>query len=103
MQVEPTNGSRLQHSTYRTYASVCPAGSRPMNRHSCVALLQGRAGTRRVSGPRPLLGAMPPNPESGLRYSSEYHYSEEKSMDKAVSAADAIRRFSELLRTVKKG
>ena len=37
------------------------------------------------------------------RYSSEYHYSGENSMDKAVSAADANRRFSELLRTVKKG
>ncbi len=37
------------------------------------------------------------------RYSSEYHYSVETSMDKAVSAAEANRRFSELLRTVKKG
>ena len=39
----------------------------------------------------------------GLRYSSECHYILETSMDKAVSAADANRRFSELLRTVKKG
>jgi prevent-host-death family protein len=46
---------------------------------------------------------MPPNPDAGLRYSSEYHYSGVNSMDKAVSAADANRRFSELLRTVKKG
>jgi prevent-host-death family protein len=47
--------------------------------------------------------AMPPNPDAGLRYSSECHYSRKNSMDKAVSAADANRRFSELLRTVKKG
>jgi len=46
---------------------------------------------------------MPPNPDTGLRYSSEYHYSGVNSMDKAVSAADANRRFSELLRTVQKG
>jgi len=43
------------------------------------------------------------NPVAGLRYSSEYHYSGVNSMDMAVSAADANRRFSELLRTVKKG
>jgi prevent-host-death family protein len=46
---------------------------------------------------------MPPNPDASLRHSSEYHYSGVNSMDKAVSAADANRRFSELLRTVKKG
>src|SRR5947199_8004750 len=46
---------------------------------------------------------MPPNPDAGLRYSSEYHYRGVNTMDKAVSAADANRRFSELLRTVKKG
>ena len=46
---------------------------------------------------------MPPNPVSGLRYSSECHYIGETTMNKAVSAADANRRFSELLRTVKKG
>ena len=34
----------------------------------------------------------------GLRYSSECHYSAENNMDKAVSAAEANRRFSELLR-----
>src|SRR5271169_3829286 len=49
------------------------------------------------------LGAIPPNPDAGSQYSSEYHYHEENSMDQAVSAADANRRFSELLRTVKKG
>jgi len=38
-----------------------------------------------------------------LRYSSECHYIAETGMDKAISAADANRRFSELLRTVKKG
>jgi prevent-host-death family protein len=38
-----------------------------------------------------------------LQYSSECHYIVETSMDKSVSAADANRRFSELLRTVKKG
>jgi len=36
---------------------------------------------------------------AGLRCSSECHYY----MDKTVSAADADRRFSELLRTVKQG
>ena len=46
---------------------------------------------------------MPPNLDAGLRYSSECHYSWENRLDKAVSAADANRRFSELLRTVKKG
>src|SRR5580698_1031684 len=40
---------------------------------------------------------------AGLRYSSECHYIVDTSMDKTVSAADANRRFSELLRTVKKG
>ena len=38
-----------------------------------------------------------------LRYSSECHYIVEIGMDKAIPAADANRRFSELLRTVKKG
>lgn len=38
-----------------------------------------------------------------LRYSSEYHYIQEARMEKVVSAADANREFSELLRTVKKG
>jgi prevent-host-death family protein len=38
-----------------------------------------------------------------LQYSSEYHYIVEATMDKTISAADANRRFSELLRTVKKG
>src|ERR1041385_3767298 len=37
------------------------------------------------------------------RYSSECHYTVRITMDKAVSAADANRRFSELLRTVKNG
>jgi prevent-host-death family protein len=37
------------------------------------------------------------------RYSSEYHYNQVNSLDQTVSAADANRRFSELLRTVKKG
>jgi len=40
---------------------------------------------------------------AALRYSSEYHYIKGVAMDKAISAADANRRFSELLRTVKKG
>jgi prevent-host-death family protein len=38
-----------------------------------------------------------------LRYSSEYHYIVKTTMNKAISAADANRRFSELLRTVKTG
>jgi len=38
-----------------------------------------------------------------LTYSSEGHYIRETSMDKAISAADANRRFSQLLRTVNKG
>jgi len=37
------------------------------------------------------------------QYSSECHYIVGKTMDKAVSAADANRRFSELLRRVKTG
>src|ERR1700736_5359543 len=46
----------------------------------------------------------PSNPVPGLAYSSECHYIvETTNMIKAVSAADANRRFSELLRTVKKG
>jgi prevent-host-death family protein len=40
---------------------------------------------------------------SGLQYSSECHYIVETTMNQAVSATDANRRFSELLRTVKKG
>ena len=48
-------------------------------------------------------GARRPNPDAGLSYSSEYHYRWVNRMDKSVSAADANRRFSELLRTVKKG
>jgi prevent-host-death family protein len=43
------------------------------------------------------------NQAPALGYSSECHYIVETTMDKAVSAADANRRFSELLRTVKKG
>ena len=43
------------------------------------------------------------NPDARLRYSSECHYIVETSMDKEVSAADANRRFSEILRTVKRG
>jgi prevent-host-death family protein len=39
----------------------------------------------------------------GLQYSSECHYIVETTVNKAVSATDANRRFSELLRTVKKG
>ena len=46
---------------------------------------------------------MPPSPASSLRYSSECHYIVEITVNKAVSAADANRRFSELLRTVKQG
>src|SRR5437763_11050497 len=42
-------------------------------------------------------------PPRDQEYSSECHYIRETSMDKTVSAADANRRFSELLRTVKKG
>ena len=38
-----------------------------------------------------------------MRYSSECHYIMAAIMDKTVSAADANRRFSELLRTVQKG
>jgi prevent-host-death family protein len=38
-----------------------------------------------------------------MRYSSECHYIVETIMNKTVSAADANRRFSEVLRTVKKG
>ena len=48
-------------------------------------------------------GRMPPTPASSLQYSSECHYIGETTVNKAVSAADANRRFSELLRTVKKG
>jgi prevent-host-death family protein len=40
---------------------------------------------------------------AAIRYSSECHYIGEARMDRAVSAADANRRFSELLRTVKSG
>ena len=40
---------------------------------------------------------------SGLQYSSECHYIVETTMNQAVSATDANRRFSELLRTVKQG
>ena len=40
---------------------------------------------------------MSPNPDAGSKYSSECHYIVETSMDKAVSATDANRRFSELL------
>jgi prevent-host-death family protein len=36
-------------------------------------------------------------------YSSEYHYREGSRMEKAISATDANRRFSEILRTVKRG
>ena len=48
---------------------------------------------------------MPPKSirHRALRYSSECHYIVETTMNKAVSAADANRRFSELLRTVKTG
>ena len=46
---------------------------------------------------------MAPIPMPGIRYSSECHYSAENSMNQAISATDANRRFSELLRTVKKG
>ena len=46
---------------------------------------------------------MPLNPTSSSRYSSECHYIVETTVNKAVSAADANRRFSELLRTVKQG
>ena len=46
---------------------------------------------------------MSPIQMSAFRYSSECHYIVETSMDKAFSAADANRRFSELLRTVRKG
>jgi prevent-host-death family protein len=46
---------------------------------------------------------MPPNPASSLRYSSECHYIGKTTVNKAVSATDANRRFSELLRTVKQG
>jgi prevent-host-death family protein len=48
-------------------------------------------------------GRMPPNPASSLRYSSECHYIGKTTVNKAVSATDANRRFSELLRTVKQG
>ena len=43
------------------------------------------------------------DPKVPLRYSSEYHYIVGIKMDKAISAAEANRRFSELLRTVQKG
>ena len=43
------------------------------------------------------------NSRADLRHSSKYYYIAEIEMEKAVSAADANRRFSELLRTVKKG
>ena len=46
---------------------------------------------------------MPPKPASSLRYGSECHYIVETTVNKTVSAADANRRFSELLRTVKQG
>ena len=46
---------------------------------------------------------MSPDPVSDFRYRSGCHYIVEAPMDEAVSAADANRRFSELLRTVKKG
>jgi prevent-host-death family protein len=46
---------------------------------------------------------MSPIQMPAFRYSSECHYIVETSMDKAFSAADANRRFSELLRTVRKG
>jgi prevent-host-death family protein len=36
-------------------------------------------------------------------YGSEYHYIEDRTMNTEVSAADANRRFSELLRAVKEG
>ena len=38
-----------------------------------------------------------------MRYSSECHYIVKTTMEKAISAADANRRFSELLRTVSEG
>jgi prevent-host-death family protein len=41
--------------------------------------------------------------EAHLRYRSEYHYERECRMNKAISATEANRRFSELLRTVKTG
>ena len=46
---------------------------------------------------------MSPSQHAELLFSSECHYIVEPHMDKAVSAADANRRFSELLRTVKTG